>query len=87
MRFGYIPRQSLAYSEPLEIMWSNIKATVKSKTNLINDPLGSKTKIKSIAAGTEVEVLSFLNGWAYVEYWSASIVRGFLDSKLLNKEK
>lgn len=86
MRFGYIPRQSLAYSEPLEIMWSNIKATVKSKTNLINDPLGSKTKIKSIAAGTEVEVLSFLNGWAYVEYRSASIVRGFLDNQLLNKE-
>ena len=87
MRFGYIPRQSLNYSTPLEMMWSNQKATVKSKTNLINDPLGSKTKIKSIAAGTEVEVLSFLNGWAYVEYRSASIVRGFLDSKLLNKEK
>lgn len=86
MRFGYIPRQSLNYSTPLEMMWSNQKATVKSKTNLINDPLGSKTKIKSIVAGTEVEVLSFLNGWAYVEYRSASIIRGFLDNQLLNKE-
>ncbi len=86
MRFGYIPRQSLNYSTPLEMMWSNRKANVKSKATLINDPLGSKTKIKSIAAGTEVEVLSFLNGWAYVEYRSASIVRGFLDNQLLNKE-
>ena len=66
MRFGYITKQSLNYFTPLEMMWSNQKATVKSKTNLINDPLGSETKIKSVAAGAAVELLGALNGWAYV---------------------
>ena len=87
MRFGYITKQSLNYSTPLEMMWSNQKATVKSKTNLINDPLGSKTKIKSVAAGAAVELLGALNGWAYVEYKSSSVVRGFLDDKFLSIEK
>ena len=57
------------------------------ESNLINDPLGSKTKIKSVAAGAAVELLGALNGWAYVEYKSSSVVRGFLDYKFLSIEK
>lgn len=54
MRYGYIPSSSLAYLNMGKFIWANQEATVKKKTNLINDPCGSKTKIRSLQEGTKI---------------------------------
>ena len=84
MRYGYIPSSSLAYLNMGKFIWANQEATVKKKTNLINDPCGSKTKTRSLQEGTKIKILGILNEWAYIECQTPYIVRGFVDYKALN---
>lgn len=84
MRYGYIPSSSLVYLNMGEFIWANQDATLKKKTNLINDPCGSKTKIRSLPEGTKIKILGILNEWAYIEYQTAYVVRGFVEYKALN---
>ncbi|GEM_PF-1233852 len=84
MRYGYIPSSNLTYLNMGEFNWANQDATIKKKTNLINDPCGSKTKIRSLQEGTKIKILGMLNEWAYIECQTPYIVRGFVDYKALN---
>ena len=84
MRYGYIPSSTLTYLNMGEFNWANQDATLKKKTNLINDPCGSKTKIRSLPKGTKIKILGMLNEWAYIECQTPYIVRGFVDYKALN---
>lgn len=86
-RFGYIDAASLPKKASVhDLNFQGSPAWTTGEAIITDDPLYSRTALKTLNGGTQVTLLSTMGNWAYIEYNAEEHFRGFVDQSLLRRE-
>ena len=87
-RIGYIDASSLPGNidaGPLAL--ASLPALILQETALTDDPLGEGQPLHTLSAGTEVQWLAVMGGWAYLEWTGdGQPVRGFVPADAVGRK-
>ena len=87
-RIGYIDASSLPGNiDAGPLAFASLPAMILRETALTDDPLGEGQPLHTLSAGTEVQWLAVMGGWAYLEWTgNGQPVRGFVPADAVGRK-